>query len=42
MALYKECPNCGASLDPNEKCDCKKENAPEADSPESIKNEKYN
>lgn len=20
--LYKECPNCGASLDPGEKCDC--------------------
>lgn len=23
-AYFKECPNCGASLDPGELCDCKK------------------
>lgn len=22
MAMYCECPNCGASLDPGERCDC--------------------
>lgn len=22
MAIYSECPNCGASLDPGEHCDC--------------------
>ena len=22
MAYYETCPNCGASLDPGEKCDC--------------------
>ena len=26
MAQYKICPDCGAHLDPGEKCDCKKEN----------------
>ena len=25
MAYYRECPICGASLDPGEKCDCEKE-----------------
>ena len=30
MAYYNECPNCGASLDPGEKCDCQeKEKAPD-------------
>lgn len=24
MALYYECPLCGASLDPGERCDCEK------------------
>lgn len=24
MPLYKICPNCGANLDPCEKCDCQK------------------
>lgn len=30
--LYKECPNCGAHLDPGERCDCqdKQEDAPDA------------
>lgn len=22
MAFYRECPRCGCSLDPGEKCDC--------------------
>lgn len=25
MAYYRVCPDCGCSLDPEEKCDCKKE-----------------
>ena len=25
MAFYKICPDCGASLDPGEKCDCRGE-----------------
>ena len=25
MSLLNQCPDCGASLDPNERCDCKKE-----------------
>lgn len=27
MANYKECPYCGASLDPEEKCDCRNDSA---------------
>lgn len=25
MAYYRECPHCGAALDPGEKCDCEDE-----------------
>lgn len=25
MSLFKECPECGAALDPGERCDCQKE-----------------
>lgn len=25
MAVYKECPYCGAHLDPGERCDCKEQ-----------------
>ena len=25
MGFYKECPDCGANLDPGEKCDCRRE-----------------
>lgn len=25
MAYYRTCPDCGAHLDPGEKCDCKDE-----------------
>lgn len=25
MAYYKTCPDCGAALDPGEKCDCQSE-----------------
>lgn len=25
MAYYRECPNCGCSLDPSERCDCRNE-----------------
>lgn len=25
MAYFRECPECGAHLDPGEKCDCKEE-----------------
>lgn len=27
MSYYRECPECGASLDPGENCDCKKKEA---------------
>lgn len=27
MAMFNTCPNCGANLDPGEKCDCQKEMA---------------
>lgn len=32
MSYYRTCPNCGANLDPGERCDCqdKKETAPGA------------
>ena len=26
MAFYKKCPDCGANLDPGEKCDCSNNN----------------
>ena len=25
MAFYRTCPDCGASLDPGERCDCQEE-----------------
>ena len=25
MAFYRECPDCGANLDPGERCDCFRE-----------------
>ena len=28
MAVFNECPECGAHLDPGERCDCKEEIAP--------------
>lgn len=42
MAYYRECPTCGAHLDPGERCDCaekaKKRTAKEAGTtPETIK-----
>lgn len=30
MSFYRECPNCGAHLDPGEACDCEKKPATEA------------
>jgi predicted nucleic acid-binding Zn ribbon protein len=27
MAFYRVCPDCGANLDPGEKCDCGRERA---------------
>lgn len=32
MAQYITCPDCGANLDPEEKCDCKDENDNEKES----------
>jgi len=29
MAYYNVCPDCGCTLDPGEKCDCRKEKAKE-------------
>lgn len=26
MAYFRECPDCGAHLDPGERCDCEEEN----------------
>ncbi len=34
MSYYKTCPNCGARLDPGERCDCNKE---KQDAPEQAK-----
>ena len=31
MAYYNVCPDCGCSLDPGEKCDCKNEEAQRQD-----------
>ena len=28
MPYYEPCPNCGANLDPGEKCDCRKKEMP--------------
>ena len=39
-AVYRRCPLCGASLDPCEICDCKKEAAPEVTTPKAAQ-EKY-
>lgn len=30
MAYYNECPNCGAHLDPGERCDCEANKEPVA------------
>ena len=30
MAEYRVCPDCGANLDPGERCDCEKNSAPDA------------
>lgn len=30
MPEYRVCPDCGASLDPGERCDCEKNSAPDA------------
>lgn len=30
MPEYRICPDCGASLDPSERCDCEKNSAPDA------------
>ncbi len=33
MAYYWTCPNCGANLDPGEKCDCETLNETKEDKP---------
>ena len=41
MAFYKCCPNCGAALDPGERCDCQdKKAAPGTANTESRKADK--
>ena len=35
MSYFNKCPDCGAHLDPGEKCDCEKENAPAAGTAET-------
>ena len=38
MTYYRKCPDCGAYLDPDERCDCQdKETAPSAANTESGK-----
>ncbi len=31
MKYYRECPNCGCSLDPGERCDCRNERGEKQD-----------
>ena len=33
MAYYKTCPNCGAHLDPQERCDCAEKEESKKESP---------
>ncbi len=33
MSYYRECPNCGAHLDPGEACDCEKKPAADTKRP---------
>ena len=37
MAMYCECPVCGASLDPGERCDCETVAQKETTPPETAK-----
>jgi hypothetical protein len=37
MPYFKTCPACGSHLDPGEKCDCTKENAPPSANGEASK-----
>lgn len=34
--MYRRCPECGASLDPDEQCDCQKEEAAPVNGPEAA------
>lgn len=36
LFLYRRCPECGASLDPGEICDCIKNAAPDGSDPEAA------
>lgn len=40
MSYYRICPDCGAHLDPGERCDCKEKAASEAGTFESGKGQK--
>ncbi len=39
MMYYRTCPDCGAHLDPDERCDChdEKSAAPDAPTPEAAR-----
>lgn len=37
MAMYRTCPDCGAALDPGERCECQKETDTAAPAPEKAK-----
>lgn len=41
MSQFYQCPDCGANLDPGERCDCKKEKK-ERDQQKEQQKEKYN
>ena len=38
---YRVCPDCGASLDPGEICDCRKEAAPDESDPEAAQTKEF-
>lgn len=40
MAVYKECPYCGAHLDPGERCDCMEQQKERPDAAEKAKEAK--
>ena len=39
--MYRTCPDCGASLDPGEICDCKEEAAPDEEDPKAAGEYKF-
>jgi len=42
VSYYRECPNCGAHLDPGEACDCEKTLATKDRQPHTMKVNRHN